>query len=212
MIFYLLAGRNSFILRLKVFMKKIKSINIQICPTIRDENIFCPVKTISSFCNFTITPFLFCMKILLKTQVEQDYQTVYERFDRDLFLALKPPLLPLELKRFDGSKTGDEVHIRLGKGFLSQDWNAKIVEDKLTEDEAYFIDEGIKLPFFLKDWRHKHRIIRNDTGATIIDDIEYKTPTLLTDYLMYPVMWLQFAARKPVYRKYFRRQTTDDKR
>jgi len=93
------------------------------------------------------------LKILLKTQVEQDYQTVYERFDRDLFLALKPPLLPLELKRFDGSKTGDEVHIRLGKGFLAQDWNAKIVEDKLTEDEAYFVDEGIKLPFFLKNWQ-----------------------------------------------------------
>jgi len=99
------------------------------------------------------------MKILLKTQVEQDYQTVYKRFDRDLFLALKPPLLPLELKRFDGSKTGDEVHIRLGKGFLTQDWNAKIVEDKLTDDEAYFIDEGIKLPFFLKNWRHKSSTI-----------------------------------------------------
>jgi len=144
------------------------------------------------------------MKILLKTQVEQDYRMVYERFDRDLFLALKPPLLPLELKRFDGSKTGDEVHIQLGRGFLAQDWNAKIVEDKLTDDEAYFIDEGIKLPFFLKTWQHKHRIIRTETGAIIIDDIEYKTPTLLTDYLMYPIMWLQFAARKPVYRKYFR--------
>ena len=147
------------------------------------------------------------MKIILKTKVEQDYQTVYKRFDRDLFLALKPPLLPLELKRFDGSKVGNEVHIRLGKGWLSQDWNAKIVEDKLLENEAYFIDVGIKLPFFLKEWRHKHHIIRDEAGAIIIDDIDFKTPNIIMDYLMYPVMWLQFAARKPVYRRYFRRET-----
>jgi len=143
------------------------------------------------------------MRITLTTRVDQDYRTVYARFDQDLFVALKPPLLPLELKRFDGSKTGDEVHIRLGKWHLAQDWNAKIVEDNIGEDEAYFIDEGIKLPFFLKSWRHHHRIVRTDSGSLIIDDITYTTPTWLTDYLLYPLMWLQFAARKPVYRKYF---------
>jgi len=143
------------------------------------------------------------MRITLTTQVNQDYKTVYARFDEDLFIALKPPLMPLTLQRFDGSKTGDEVHIRLGMWRLTQDWNARIVEDGINDDEAYFIDEGIKLPFFLKTWRHRHRILRADSGAIIIDDIHYTTPTWLTDYLMYPIMWLQFAARKPVYRRYF---------
>ncbi len=144
------------------------------------------------------------MRITLRTQVNQDYKTVYARFDKDLFVALKPPLMPLQLKRFDGSKTGDEVHIRLGMWRLAQDWNARIVEDGINDEEAYFIDEGIKLPFFLKTWQHRHRILRNDSGAIIIDDIHYTTPTRLTDYLLYPVMWLQFAARKPVYRRYFK--------
>ena len=143
------------------------------------------------------------MKIKLTTKVEQDYKTVYKGFDKDLFVALKPPLLPLELLRFDGSKTGDEVHIRLGKGWLSQDWNALIVEDKVTDEEAWFIDEGTMLPFFLKSWRHRHLIIKADSGSLIVDDIIYKTPTWLTDYLLYPLMWLQFAARKPVYRRVF---------
>jgi len=143
------------------------------------------------------------MKIRLTTKVEQDYKTVYKGFDKDLFVALKPPLLPLELRRFDGSKTGDEVHIRLGKGWLSQDWNALIVEDKMTDEEAWFIDEGTTLPFFLKSWRHRHLIVKADSGALIVDDITYKTPTWLTDYLLYPLMWLQFAARKPVYRRVF---------
>ncbi len=145
------------------------------------------------------------MKIRLSTKVEQDYLSVYHGFDKELFKALKPPLLPLELLRFDGSRKGDEVHIKLGKGWLAQDWHALITEDNIGKEEAYFIDKGIKLPFFLKNWEHRHRVMKTGNGATIIDDITYKTPTLLTDYLMYPVMWLQFAARKPVYRRIFKK-------
>lgn len=140
----------------------------------------------------------------IKTVVEQDYKTVFERFDEDLFLALKPPLLPLTLNRFDGSMKGDEVHITLGKGALSQDWNALIVEQAELADEIYFIDVGSKLPFFLKDWKHKHRIVKEGEGAMIIDDISYKTPFFLMDYLMFPVLYLQFWARKPVYTRYFK--------
>ena len=75
------------------------------------------------------------MKILIKTTVQQNYKKVWKGFNQELFEALKPPLLPLELRRFDGSETGDEVHIRLGKGFLSQDWNALIIEHGGNEKE-----------------------------------------------------------------------------
>lgn len=144
------------------------------------------------------------MRIQISTAVKQDYKTVYHGFDKDLFLALKPPLLPLTLLRFDGSKKGDEVHIQLGKGWLSSRWDALIVADKVDEQEAYFIDEGLRLPFFLKKWKHRHRILKsNDHASTIVDDIFYKTPFLLLDYLIYPVMYLQFYMRKPVYKKYF---------
>lgn len=144
------------------------------------------------------------MKIIIKTIVEQDYLTVGKGFNQALFEALKPPLLPLTLKRFDGSKTGDEVHIQLGKGIFSQDWNASIVEDGQNEKEIYFIDIGSKLPFFLKKWKHHHRMLRHENNQTIIiDDIDYFTPFWLTDYLMYPIMYLQFWIRKPVYKKFF---------
>jgi ligand-binding SRPBCC domain-containing protein len=146
------------------------------------------------------------MKILIKTTVEQDYKTVFNRFDEDLFLALKPPLLPLTLRQFDGSMEGDEVKITLGKGFLSQDWDALIVEQAESEDEIYFIDKGVKLPFFLKTWRHRHRILKLKNGKSeIIDDIEYSTPLgKPMDFLMFPVMYLQFWARKSVYKRYFK--------
>jgi|AntRauTorckE5430_2_1112549.scaffolds.fasta_scaffold06714_2 ligand-binding SRPBCC domain-containing protein len=146
------------------------------------------------------------MKILIKTTVEQDYKTVFNRFDEALFLALKPPLLPLTLRQFDGSMEGDEVKITLGKGFLSQDWDALIIEQAESEDEIYFIDKGVKLPFFLKTWRHRHRILKLKNGKSeIIDDIEYSTPLgKPMDFLMFPLMYLQFLVRKPVYKRYFK--------
>jgi len=143
------------------------------------------------------------MKILIKTNVEQDYHKVWKGFNQDLFLALKPPFPPMELRRFDGSETGDEVHIRLGIGAMSQDWNAKIVEHGSDEKEYYFIDKGSTLPFFLKDWTHRHRILKDGNASIIIDDIEYKTPFLLTDYIMFPLMYFQFWMRKPIYAKVF---------
>lgn len=144
------------------------------------------------------------MKIWIQTTVAANHFSVWEGFNEDLFKALKPPLLPLTLKRFDGSTTGDEVHLTLGKGWLSQDWNARIVEHQVGPDECYFIDEGSKLPFFLKRWQHRHRIVKQPDGATaIIDDITFSTPFRLLDYLMYPVMYLQFYARKPVYKRIF---------
>lgn len=144
------------------------------------------------------------MKILIKTPVGKDYKTVWSGFNRDLFEALKPPFLPLTLKRFDGSRTGDEVHIQLGFGILKQDWNALIIEHDENEQECYFVDEGSKLPFFLKTWYHKHRIIRQADGSSVIvDDIDFTTPFKLMDYIMYPLMYMQFAARQPIYKKVF---------
>jgi ligand-binding SRPBCC domain-containing protein len=145
------------------------------------------------------------MKILIQTVVQQHYVKTYEQFDENLFKTLKPPFPPVTLERFDGSQTGDEVHLRLNFFFFQQNWNAKIIEHGEKKNELYFIDVGSKLPFFLKDWRHYHGVqdIGNGQQTMIIDDIDYKTPFWWLDYLMYPVMYLQFWMRKPIYKKYF---------
>jgi len=143
------------------------------------------------------------MNIKISTLVNQNYQKVSEGFNRDLFLALKPPLLPLQLLRFDGCKTGDEVHIQLGAGFLKTRWDAIIIDDAISEQEIYFVDEGKALPPILRKWKHKHRMLNKGAQTEIIDDITYHTSSKLMDYLIYPIMYLQFWMRKPVYKKIF---------
>lgn len=144
------------------------------------------------------------MRLYFKTKVKLSPQKVFEGFDEKLFLKLAPPFPPVRLERFDGCKKDDKVILKLFFIFFSQLWESVILKQVITEKEIYFIDKGVRLPFFLSEWQHSH-IIQSDEegGSFIIDDIEYRTPFWLLDYLMYPSMWFIFAYRKPIYRKFF---------
>lgn len=144
------------------------------------------------------------MKIYLPTLVKGNYKNLIAKFDSKLFESLAPPLMTVKLLQFDGSKKGDIVHIQLSlAGFFPQEWISEITEDEITEKAAWFIDEGKKLPFFLSAWKHKHLLENLGENTQIVDFIEFKTPFFLLDYLMYPILYLQFAGRKPIYQKIF---------
>src|ERR1051326_3408305 len=100
------------------------------------------------------------MRIVISTNVEQHYKTVYSRFDIHLFKKLKPPLVGLSVNRFDGCKKGDEVHIEISTLGIKQAWKALITENAENEQEIVFIDEGIVLPNFIKSWKHTHKIVK----------------------------------------------------
>ena len=143
------------------------------------------------------------MNIKISTKVNQSLSKVWEGFNLELFAKLAPPFPPVEVKEVGGCLKGDKVHLELNFILFKQDWISDIIDQKRTESEIYFIDEGTKLPFFLSYWQHRHRLVKNGESTIIIDDITFKTPTILTDYLFYPLMYLQFLYRKPIYKKVF---------
>jgi ligand-binding SRPBCC domain-containing protein len=145
------------------------------------------------------------MKIIIETPVEQDYLQVKAGFDQTLFSKLSPPFPPVKLLRFDGSMKGDIVTLELNFIFFKQKWTSKITDDQTDDKEFYFIDEGIALPFFLKSWEHKHRIIKEGKGSIIRDEITYQGPFAMMTLLLYPALYLQFLYRKPIYKKIFKR-------
>ncbi len=128
---------------------------------------------------------------------------IKQGFTRDLFLSLNPPLPKVRLIRFDGCKTGDQVGLELNFIFFRQQWVSEIVDDEEDELVWLFVDRGVKLPFFLKSWKHKHIVQSRNAGSEIIDDITYSTGYLVTDVLLYPLLFVQFLYRKPIYRKWF---------
>jgi ligand-binding SRPBCC domain-containing protein len=145
------------------------------------------------------------MKLTLRTHVRQPMAQIWAGFDRALFDKLSPPFPPVEVVRFDGCLTGDVVILRLNFLFFKQDWTSLIRDQQTLSNEIFFIDEGTQLPFFLTYWHHRHRLIANpETGGTIVaDEITFRTPSRLTDLLFWPLLWVQFAYRKPIYRRIF---------
>lgn len=143
------------------------------------------------------------MRLHLKTDVQEDYLTVLNAFDEQLFRKLAPPYPKLKLLRFDGSEPGDLVEIELQTGFKSFRWSSLITHREVTNSEAYFIDQGQVLPPPLRFWQHKHLVTKQGTGSTIHDIITYSTGFKILDLLMYPLMRMQFGMRKPIYRREF---------
>jgi ligand-binding SRPBCC domain-containing protein len=146
------------------------------------------------------------MNIKIKTKVEQDYLSVKEGFNESLFKKLSPPFPPVKLIRFDGSHKGDLVALELNFLLFRQKWISEITEDQTDSEEFYFIDKGIELPFFLKSWTHKHRVIRKENASIIQDEISFEGPFFLLTLLLYPAMLLQFGYRIPIYKKIFKKR------
>lgn len=143
------------------------------------------------------------MRIVIQAEVKGHYREIFRAFDEQLFRFLLPAFPKMELKEFTGSEKGDVVHIQL-KVLGGQDWISDITEDNCSSDECYFVDEGRELPFPLKFWRHKHRILKKTAQTSIIrDEIEFSSGVLVFDYLLSPFLYLAFYPRKKAYRKYF---------
>lgn len=143
------------------------------------------------------------MKLTLRTSVQQSYQQVWSGFTEDLFKKLSLPFPPVKVIQFDGCEKGNHVVLELNFLLFRQRWTSLIIEQEITTKEVFFVDKGIKLPFFLSFWQHCHRIIKAGEQTIIADEIEFRTPFVLTDYLFYPLLWLQFTYRKPIYRRVF---------
>jgi ligand-binding SRPBCC domain-containing protein len=123
---------------------------------------------------------------------------IFERFDEHLFKYLLPP--GAQLMEFGGSKKGDIVHLKLP---LAGEWVSEITENASSKDNCYFIDEGRKLPFPLKAWRHKHILHRVGNCTIIEDNMSFSTGYSITDLIFYPVLYLSFLPRVWQYKRYF---------
>jgi ligand-binding SRPBCC domain-containing protein len=144
------------------------------------------------------------MRILFETQISLNYLKIKARFNRELFLFLKPPGVQLDLQRFDGCAPGDEVHLALNSFGIKQKWVSVMTAEKQDEKEWSFVDEGKLLPWPLINWKHHHRVLYlDDNSSKIIDDITFKCAYPWMEAMMYPVLWSTFAIRPARYRKFF---------
>lgn len=143
------------------------------------------------------------MNVTLRSPVKGNYKKVMAAFDQDLFEALKPPVGELEVVSFTGSQKGDKVHLRFHKP-IKAEWISDITEDQITENKAWFIDEGTTLPWPLATWRHRHIVEKVDEEhSMIVDDMTFTGRNGLLTLLLYPAIFIGFYPRKNIYKRYF---------
>jgi ligand-binding SRPBCC domain-containing protein len=147
------------------------------------------------------------MHILLRTRVKGKPISVFERFDDRLLLALKPPLMRIILKRFDGQKKDDLIHVTVKVlGIFRQEWENVVSENFISPERCFFVDEGLRMPAGMTLWRHRHIVEADGEHSCIVDDIEFVMGNKLMDWLLYPGIWFTFRYRKPIYKRFFGRQ------
>jgi ligand-binding SRPBCC domain-containing protein len=142
------------------------------------------------------------MKFKMTTLIDNHFQAVWLKFNRQLFENLKPSFLSLNVVRFDGCRQGDTFDLKIGIFGQWIEWKGKISKHAELTSECYFIDEGLVLPRPLTFWQHKHRIVKSGVDKSfVIDEVEYKTNSIFLDYFIYPGILIGFFLRKPYYRK-----------
>lgn len=145
------------------------------------------------------------MKITLESEIiPLNAEIVFSHFNESLFKALNPWFMPMKVELFEGCLPGNRVIVSLGGPLIRARWISEIISLQNIENEISFTDIGKVLPFPLKKWEHRHRIIKTGNNTSkIIDEITYHTSYVWLDYLIKPAMYLQFGVRKKAYTKYF---------
>ncbi len=139
------------------------------------------------------------MNITLRSKVSGDLMAISNRFDAELFMYLLPP--GAKLIEFGGSKKGDIVHLKLP---IAGEWISEITESGISKDKCYFIDEGKKLPFPIKKWKHKHILHRAGHSTIIEDNMTFSAGNLILDIVLYPFLLAAFLPRVWQYKSYFK--------
>ena len=122
----------------------------------------------------------------ISTPVQAPISHVKKLFTADLLIRLSPPFPTVTLQRFDGCKKDDNVVLVINLLFLKVTWSSLITEDLETENEWYFIDQGVKMTFGLQYWQHKHRVQKiSEEACEIIDEISFDTCNAFLNYLLY---------------------------
>lgn len=145
------------------------------------------------------------MKLNVTThyKTSKSLQDIFSLFNKDMFYFLTKNG-PVHPTRYDGDDIGSEIHLDMLLPWKDK-WVSIITDRVLKEDMCFFVDEGKKLPFGIKTWRHEHIVQKESDGVKILDEIEFSSGNWLLDRFWYISFLPQFLARKKQYKQYLNR-------
>jgi ligand-binding SRPBCC domain-containing protein len=141
-------------------------------------------------------------KIFIRCEVAVPFEQVCAGFNKQLLEALSPALMKLRILRYDGQRKGDKFSMQLGPKIFNIRWEGMVSAAGQTPGTYWFEDVGLKLPFPLKHWKHKHLVRTSGQGAVIMDIVSFSTGNSFIDMCCYPLLKNMFQARISKYQRY----------
>lgn len=115
-------------------------------------------------------------------------------------LKLTPPFINVEISQYEGNKKDSQVHIISSILGNYQNWKNIITESFDSDDECYFVDEAVEMPFPFTTWIHTHKIRRiSENRSYIQDHIKFSCKYKFLESLVYPMVFAIMYYRKPIY-------------
>lgn len=143
------------------------------------------------------------MQFTFITHVDANINEVSRNFNRELLLKLKPPLVKMNLLRYDGQITGNQLSFQIGIGPMKQQWDGIITAHRYTKKNWLFRDEGLQLPHPLKTWKHTHALkSKTEHSTLIIDRLKFEGKNRFFTLLLCLPFIAMFLMRKPLYKKH----------
>lgn len=121
------------------------------------------------------------MKIEVKHKISGDLKTQFKKMNKELFKFLNPKFIPLKIDVFEEISKNSIFKLRI----LFFKWNGVVSEYVIGDNESYFVDEGVILPFPLTKWRHKHILKKIDNQLFLIEDVEVDSYLVFQPFVKY---------------------------
>lgn len=107
-----------------------------------------------------------------KTEIERPLADVWRFFQSNENLVAITGFPKITLLGDKDVFEGAKIHLQLNFIVLKLNWEGRIT--KVVKD-AYFIDEGVKLPLPFKAWKHIHAFEESSEGTTFMfDRVEFE--------------------------------------
>ena len=133
-----------------------------------------------------------------KTEIPRSISEVWSFFQSNQNLAAITAFPKIDILGDKDVEKDANIHLRLNFMLFKIHWKGRITE---VVPEAYFIDQGEKLPFPIKSWSHVHAFKRLSSDETkMIDKVEYDSyvPPMLVNLMLKGM----FHSRKKQLKKY----------
>ncbi|QKS70997.1 hypothetical protein FLK61_30220 [Paenalkalicoccus suaedae] len=116
---------------------------------------------------------MFSGTFYFKTEINKPIKDVWEFFQTNENLVAITGFPKITLLGDKDVFEGSHVHLKMDFFLVKLDWQGEITK---VVPEAYFMDEGKKLPFPFKEWRHVHAFKELSPSKTkMIDRVEFSS-------------------------------------